>query len=112
MSTVNQITGGAFNDSEGNVLANGYLIFELSQDEIVNTSTQVCAGRQIRVQLDSSGNVPLSPVSNLWPNDVLTPSGSTYLIWAYSAKGQLVWGPNSLRVLSSPSPFDLGALIP
>jgi hypothetical protein len=111
MSTVNQIIGGAFNDSQGGVLANGYLIFELNQDEKVNTITQVCSGRQIKIPLDSNGSVPVSPVYNLWPNDVLVASGSFYLVSAYTSKGQLVWGPNAQSVLSSPSPYNLGAWI-
>lgn len=112
MSTVNQITNGAFQDSEGNLLANGYLIFELNQDSIVNTNVQVCAGYKIKVQLNASGKVPSSPVSNLWPNDVLTPSGTFYLITGYTSSGELVYGPVAAQILSTPSPFDLGAIIP
>jgi len=111
-STVNQIVGGVFQDSEGNVLANGYLIFVLSQDGIVNTSTRVCAGYEIRVPLNSSGSVASSPVQNLWPNDVLTPSGTFYTVSAYTASGQLVWGPNPQSVLHTPSPFDIGTWVP
>ena len=112
MSTVNQITGGAFQDSEGNPLANGYLIFELNQDEVVNTSTRVCSGKTIQVPLNSSGNAITSPSHSLWPNDVMIPAGSFYSVSAYSANGTLVWGPNAQSVLSSPSPFNLGAWIP
>ena len=112
MSTVNQLTGGVFADSEGNVLANGYLLFELNQDGFVNTNTQVCPGRVIKIPLDSGGNIVFSPAYSLWPNDVLIPSGSFYLVSAYTSKGELVWGPNSQSVLSSPSPFDVGNWIP
>ena len=111
-NTVNQIVGGLFQDSEGNVLANGYLLFVLNQDGIVNTSVQVCAGYSIQVPLNSSGSVAASPVQNLWPTDVLTPSGNFYMVSAYSASGQLVWGPNPQSVLHTPSPFDLGTWIP
>lgn len=112
MSTVNQISGGSFVDSEGNTLANGYLLFQLVTDETVNTSTQVCAGSTIKVPLDSSGNVVTSPTYSLWPNDVMTPSGSFYLVSAFTSKGQLVWGPNAQSVLSSPSPYNIGAWVP
>lgn len=111
-STVNQIEGGSFIDSEGNPLANGYLLFQLNQDGVVNTSTQVCAGSTIKVPLNSSGSVAASPVYSLWPNDVLTPSGSFYTVSAYTANGTLVWGPNSQSVLHTPSPFLLGAWVP
>lgn len=112
MSTTNQITGGAFADSEGNVLANGYLLFELNQDETVNTSTLVCAGLVIKIPLNSSGNVVTSPAYKLWPNDLITPSGFFYTVTAYTSQGERVWGPNAQQVLSSPSPFDIGSWTP
>ena len=112
MSTVNSLTGGSFQDSDGNLLVKGYLLFELNQDGVVNTSTLICAGRTIRVPLDSSGNVVTSPVNNLWPNDVMTPSGSFYLVTAYTESGVKVWGPNPQSVLSSPSPFNVSAWVP
>jgi len=112
MSTVNQIIGGAFQDIEGNPLANGYLLFELSQDGTANTSTLVCAGRVIRVPLDANGNIKTSPTYSLWPNDVLTPSNSFYAVTAYTSSGVKVWGPNVQQVLSSPSPFNVGAWVP
>ncbi len=112
MSTVNQISGGAFQDNEGNPLVNGYLLFQLNHDETVNTNTQVCAGRIIKIPLDSSGNVVVSPSYSLWPNDVILPAGSFYFVSAYTASGQLVWGPSAQSVLSSPTPFDTGTWIP
>ena len=92
MSTVNQVSGGSFQDSEGAVLANGYLTFELNQDGIVNTSTLVCAGFIIKVPLDANGNIRLSPASSIWPNSVMTPSGSFYMVTAFTANGVKVWG--------------------
>jgi hypothetical protein len=113
MSITNAITGGAFQDTEGNVLANGYLTFELSQDCIVNTSTMICAGKVINVPLDSNGNVSTGA---LWPVDLINLVYPTlplyYTVTAYSAAGQKVWGPYPQSILSSPSPFDLGTLIP
>lgn len=112
MATINQLAGGAFQDSEGNLLANGFLLFQLSQDGIANGGTLVCAGHVIRVPLDANGNVQSSPSFSLWPNDVLTPSGSFYLVTAYTATGVKVWGPNAQQVLSSPSPYGLGLWVP
>jgi len=112
MSTFNTISGGAFQDSSGNPLANGYLTIQLSQDGVVNTSTMVCSGYEITVKLDANGNVISSPAQTIWPNDVITPSGTFYTIYAYSANGQLVWGPSYNQILSTPTPFDLGSLTP
>jgi hypothetical protein len=114
MSTPNQITGGAFNDVLGNPLANGYLILELNQDATVtaSTTTQVCAGSTIKVPLNSNGNVVTSPAYSFWTNDDLTPTTTGYLVTAYTASGQRVWGPSLQYILASPSPFDIGAWVP
>lgn len=111
-TTTNEIAGGAFQTILGDTIANGYLTFELSEDCIANTTTQVCAGAKITVQLDSNGNVIASSAVQLWPNDVLTPALSYYTVSAFTAQGQIAWGPNAQRVLSSPSPFLLGAWVP
>ena len=112
MSTKVQIIGGAFQDPAGNPLANGYLLFELSQDGLVNGSSQIAAGREIKITLDTNGNVVASPAQYLWPNDVIIPINTFYTVSAYTSSGQLVWGPNSQQVLSSPSPFDITAWVP
>ncbi len=104
MATVNQVVGGSFSDSAGNLLVNGYLIFQLTQDITVNTNVQICSGRTIRVDLNSTGSIPTLPVTSFWPG--------TYLVSAYSASGQLVWGPNMVSVTSSPSPYDIGVWVP
>lgn len=112
MSVKNQITGGAFQDATGNLLVNGYLLFELSQDGQVNGSTELAAGFKIKIPLDASGNVVTSPTYSVWPNDVITPINTFYNVSAYSAHGQLVWGPNAVQVFNSPSPYNIGAWVP
>jgi hypothetical protein len=112
MSTTVQIIGGNFQDSQGNLLVNGYLTFTLSQDAQANGTTNICAGREIKILLNSSGSISTSPAQYIWPNDVLTPSNTFYVVRGYTSAGQLVWGPNSQQVLSSPSPFDVGAWYP
>lgn len=112
MATKNQLTGGAFQDCLGNVLANGYLTLELSQDAQVNTSTQIAAGYKVTIQLDVNGSVKTTPVQSAWPNDVLSPASTFYIVSAFTQNGQLAWGPNPQQVLSSPSPFDIGTWIP
>lgn len=112
MSALNQLSGGAFQTPVGNLLANGYLIMQLSQDARVNGTTQVVSGYKVKINLDGSGNVVASPSQSVWPNDALTPAGTFYIVTGYSSNGLLVWGPNSQQVLSSPSPFNIGAWIP
>lgn len=112
MATTNQLTGGGFQDALGNLLANGYLELQLSQDAATSDGTQVAAGFTVRIELDASGNVVTDPVQSVWPNDVLTPASTFYNVSAFSEEGQLVWGPNAQQVLSTPSPFDIGAWVP
>lgn len=106
-----QLSGGAFQSAIGSPLANGYLLLSLSQDAQVS-SQEIGAGSEIKILLDSSGNVASSPAQSVWPNDVLSPANTFYNVSAYTAEGQRVWGPNAQQVLSSPSPYDIGAWIP
>lgn len=108
MSTKCILTGGAFQDSEGNLLANGKLKFELNQDSVVNGTTQVCSGIAVIVTLDANGNVNTGQA--IWGNDVLVPVNSFYRVTGYSAKGQISWGPNNQQVIGST--FDLGTWVP
>lgn len=101
---VNPVTGGGFQDSEGNPLANGYLIFRLTADGQAFGVGQICSGANVTVPLDSTGNATGSV--GIWPNDVLLPSDTKYNITAYSAAGQPVW-QSTRTILSSPSPFPL-----
>lgn len=112
MATPNQLTGGLFQDALGNPLANGYLELQLSQDSVTSDNKQVAAGHVIRIDLDSDGSVSTSPEQFVWANDALVPANTFYNVSAFSAQGQLVWGPNSQQVLSSPSPFNVGAWVP
>jgi uncharacterized protein YcfL len=118
MSTKVQLTGGAFQDSEGNLLANGTLKMKLNQDGVVNTNVQVCSGVEIIIQLDSNGNVasssstPTAPNQYVWGNDQLSPVNSYYRVTGYTAKGQPAWGPNNQQVLGSGGTFDVGTWVP
>jgi len=76
-------------DSSGKPLANGYLLINLTFDAAIGTtSSQVCAGLKVQVNLDSNGVITGSPV--FWQNSSLSPSGSMYVVEAYEANGQLV----------------------
>lgn len=107
-----QIVNGSFQDSLGNVLDSGYLIMELNQDGMVTGVGQVCSGIKIHVPLNSSGNVVASPATEVWPNDVILPINSFYIVSGYTAEGQLAWGPNNQQVISGGATYDLDAWIP
>lgn len=111
MSTKTQLIGGNFQDSEGNVLALGYLIMKLSQDGTVSGSGNICSGLTVRIQLNSSGSVDTSIAQLVWGNDVILPPNSYYRVTGYTAAGQPAWGPNNQQVTSG-STFDVGTWIP
>lgn len=110
MASKNTLSGGGFQDALGNVVANGYMLFVLSQDAQVNGNTQIAAGHTVKINLDANGNIVTG--QTIWANDVLSPAGTFYNVSVYSAVGQLVWGPNAQQVLTSPSPFNVGAWVP
>jgi hypothetical protein len=108
--TPTQLINGNFQDSEGNLLANGYLTFRLSQDATVSGSS-ICAGIEITINLNSTGNVSTSPPQSVWGTDVMSPVNCYYTVTGYTQKGQPVWGPNNQQVISG-STFDLDTWIP
>lgn len=110
-----QIVGGAFQDPEGNVLANGSLTLQLNQDCQIPSTGQVAGGIAIKVPLDANGNVQGTSSGSaimVWPNDVLNPATSYYVVYAYDSRQQLAWGPFYGQILSTPSPFNLDAWVP
>jgi hypothetical protein len=108
------LSGGAFTDCEGNVLANGFLTFELSHDEVETSTTpngQVVAGLKKKVFLDNSGNVVTN--TGIWSNDVMNPAGSFYIVKAYTNSGVLAWKyPQYWTIPSAPNPYNLSAAAP
>ena len=109
-----QLIGGPFTDSELNVLALGSLVMELSQDEKISTTAgQACGGIKITIALDASGDVVTSPAQFVLPTDQLVPAGAFYTVWAYSAEGELSWGPNyNLLVPTGGGTFNVNDWIP
>lgn len=124
MASKVQLIGGKFQDSEGNLLVNGYLEFLLNQDSTVTGQGNVCAGIKIRIELDSAGNAASSsstpPASNqsIWANfdgsnnPILLPTNSYYRVTGFRANGQPAWGPNNQQVLGDGGTFDLGTWVP
>lgn len=111
MSTLVQLTGGKFQDAQGNVLTNGYLTMALSQDEEVNDSL-ICSGVTVRVQLDANGSVVTSPAQYAWANDQMLPVNSFYKVTGFTQAGQPAWGPNNQQIIGSGGTFDVGTWIP
>lgn len=119
-ATKTQLTGGSFQDSEGDLLANGYLTMVLNQDANVADS-QICAGIEIQIQLDSAANVasssssPTASDQYVWANDTLSPVNTYYTVTGYTAEGQTAWGPNNQQVTSGGAgggSFDTGTWVP
>lgn len=104
-----QLTGGQFQDAEGNALALGYLKMKLNQDEAVTGVGQVCSGIDIRIELDASGAVVAGQF--VWANADMTPINSYYRVTGYTAAGQPAWGPNNQQVASGAT-FDVGTWVP
>ena len=107
-----QLTGGSFQDSEGNLLALGTLKMELNQDENVTGVGQICSGIDIIIKLDANGAVVASPAQSVWGNDQMLPINSFYRVSGYTAAGQLAWGPNNQQVTGSGGSFDVGTWVP
>jgi hypothetical protein len=103
-----QITGGNFQDLEGNLLSLGRLEMKLSHNEL-SPNGQVCSGIVLNIPLDANGNVSGSVF--VWSNDVLLPINSYYTVRAYSSLGQLAWGRQQLYILT-PTPFNLNSWNP
>ena len=116
-AALTQLTGGNFTDSEGNVLANGYLTFQLSQDGNVAGVGNLCSGITVKIQLDSTGNVAgvssTPPVSNqyLWANANISPINTFYKVTGYTAAGQRAWGRNQQQI-GAGATFNLGSWVP
>ncbi len=116
-ATITQLIGGSFQDAEGNLLANGYLTFKLSQDGSVAGVGNICSGIELKIQLDSMGNVASStstpPASNqyLWANPNISPINTFYKVVGYTAEGQRAFGSNNQQVASG-SVFNLDLWVP
>lgn len=106
-----QLIGGKFQDPEGNLLINGYLLMVLSQDGTVAGVGSICSGIEIKIQLDSSASVSTSPTQSVWGNDAILPVNTYYKVTGYTAAGQPAWGPNIQQVVGA-GPFDVGTWIP
>lgn len=109
------LTGGSFQDNQGNVLSLGTLTWKLSHDSNVSTlggpnGLQVVAGIITTTPLDMNGNLLANQF--IWTNDVLTPSGSYYLVRAYNVSGIEVWSAPQIFTLTYAATINVGTLQP
>jgi hypothetical protein len=113
--TKTQLTGGVFQDSEGNALALGYLMFKLNQDNSISGVASLAAGIEVKITLNSSGSVDTSTPQYIWATDVMTVPNAFYTVTGYTAQGQRAWGPNNQQVTSGGlggGTFDCGTWVP
>lgn len=103
------VIDGHFIDNQGNPLAKGYLEFNLSSDALPldNSSLMVTSLETITIPLDSNGDVVTSPQYTLWPNNTFNPPGTYYTLKAFTAQGELVYGPEYGHIYNFTNPFSL-----
>jgi hypothetical protein len=109
------LTGGRFQDSQGNPLSLGYLVFKLSHDSNVAvfgspTGEQVVAGRNTKMYLNMNGS--LNSGYSIWANNILAPSGSFYGVRAFNSSGLEVWSSPQIFQLTYAPTLDIGSVQP
>lgn len=94
---------GTWQNVDGNPLANGYLLMHITDDAQIPTVGQISSLIKFKVTLDANGSI-LGTV-NIWPNNVLNPATTQYVVQAYSAAGQFVW-QKTLPIPNTSNPFN------
>ena len=112
-ATKTVLTGGGFQDGEGNPLSLGYLKMKLNQDASVSGVGNICSGIEITIQLDVNGNVVASPAQSVWANTggILSPLNTYYKVTGYTQEGQRAWGANNQQVAAGAT-FNLSSWVP
>ena len=105
MASIDQIAGGNFQDSSGNLLT-GTISFTPSSPAQTLNDGQFVPDITITYPI-VAGNVPQSP---LWGNDQLTPTGTYYIVKIYNSNGAMVRGPENWAIIGT-SPIDLGTIV-
>lgn len=106
--TARQITGGNFQDPSGSPLNAGYVTFQLTTDGLIS-GNQISAGVIVKATLDSNGSI--SGLFYLWPNNLMSPSTTKYIVKAFSNSGELSFESENV-VPSGAGSFDIGTWIP
>ena len=101
-------TAGAFQDSLGNVLANGKITFDLSQTASVSGGGEVAPIR-VTVTLDVNGKVSVG--QSMYRNTDLLPNGTTYRMQLFDNKDNFAGDFGNQSITGGP-PIDLALLVP
>lgn len=100
-------TSVAFTDPQGNVLANGVIIFQLNMGAKLITNGEVVNVLKVSFTLTSAGLMPGG--STIIANDELMPTGTMYVVTIFNSNGLLVRGPENW-ILSGASPIDISTI--
>jgi hypothetical protein len=109
MATKGTISGGVFQDAEGNPLAGGLLVLTLDSAAVVIGTGQVVNNLPLSITLDVNGNAPTTLV---WFNDVLSPAGTAYSVTLFSASGKPAWTSAQLWSFTGGSAINLDTMVP
>lgn len=80
-----------FQTPSGAPVANGFVLIALSEDCAVWPSGGLVVGsrpQKLKISLDANGTVLGNP--QVWPNDILAPTGSYYTVEVYKSDGQRI----------------------
>jgi hypothetical protein len=116
-ASLTQLTGGSFQDCNGNPLSYGYLTLKLSQDGNVAGVGNICSGVTITIQLDVNGNVASltspTPVANqyVWANSNISPINTYYKVTGFTQQGERAFGLNNQQVAAGAT-FNVGTWVP
>lgn len=98
----------AFTDPQNNVVANGTLTLDLSQPCTVTATGGQVDTKRISISLTAGGLI--SPSVNLWQNDQLTPTGTTYRAQLLDSTGAQVADFGNWSIVGT-SPVDLSQMV-
>lgn len=99
----------AFQDTQGNVIAGGFLILQLSQPSEVTSGGGQVVPLEVRITLDSTGKIPAN--TQIWANDELTPSGTIYAAYLKDSSNTQVASFGNWSIAGA-SPIDLAQMVP
>src|SRR5579863_859406 len=109
------ISGGNFQDAEGNALASGTLQLQLGFDAQYSLSGVVtgtiAAGTIIKITLDANGNAPSTQIVS---NAEMLPTGNYYRVTLFSSKGQSVFAYPQIWIFNQASggSVNLNTIVP
>lgn len=98
----------AFTDAQGNPIANGYIVFNLSGPANIIAGGEIVPVPPITITLTVNGFV--TPGQKIMGNDELQPTGTYYIVKVFNDNNVLVRGPQKW-ILSGAAPIDLANMV-